>query len=375
MRKVIGCAAAALLVGATTVQAGGIDRSGQSIGPLFEQGRYLELSLGRVSPSISGKDVAVPFGGTATGDVARDFTQLSFGYKADLSDKLSYAIIVDQPFGADVAYGGGVALNGTTVSASSVAATVLLRYRLNGRFSVHGGLRADKASAGIDLRGAAYGALNGYSVALSDDIGLGYVLGAAYEIPDIALRVAVTYHSAITHDFPTIETGLPGGLGVFNNVPSVTRVETPQSVNLDAQSGIAKDTLLFGQIRWVDWSAFKLQPRGFVQAPGQSAGLIGLEDTFTYTLGVGRRLNDTWSGAFSVTYEAGTDPLVSPLAPADGRLGATLAAVYTRDSMKITTGINYTRLGDASPQTAQTARANMTGSSALGIGVKIGFTF
>ena len=33
-----------------------------------------------------------------------------------------------------------------------------------------------------------------------------------------------------------------------------TPIDPPQSVNLDFQTGIAKDTLLFGQIRWVDWS-------------------------------------------------------------------------------------------------------------------------
>ena len=69
--------------------------------------------------------------------------------------------------------------------------------------------------------------------------------------------------------------------------------------------------------------------------------------------------------------------LVSPLAPTNGKKGITLAAIYTRDNMKISTGINYTKLGDADPETGtpDTARANMRDSDVFGIGVRVGFTF
>jgi hypothetical protein len=43
--------------------------------------------------------------------------------------------------------------------------------------------------------------------------------------------------------------------------------------------------------------------------------------------------------------------------------------------MKITTGINYTQLGDAQAETSDTARADFTDNSAFGIGVKIGYSF
>lgn len=368
MRKVFIGAAASLLCGTSLGHAGGIDKSGQSVSALFQEGRYVEFSMGRVRPSISGTDVL----SNPTGDVAGDYTQLGFAYKADVNEKLSYAVILDQPFGADIAYGGNPAasmLGGTLAKADATAASVLLRYKLTDRFAVHGGLRAQQSDAGITLSGLAYGPFNGYSVALDQDLALGYSVGASYEIPDIALRVAVTYNSEINHEFATVEqTGIP--------VPSVTSVTTPQSVNLDAQTGIAKDTLLFGQVRWVEWSKFKLSPIAFATATG-GASLVNLDDTVTYTLGVGRKINDTWSGAASVSYEKSSDPVVSPLAPSDGRLGVTLAAVYTHGNMKITTGLNYTQLGDANPSTGTppVTRAVMTGSSAMGLGVKVGFSF
>lgn len=364
--------ASVIAMGAGSAFAGGIDRSGQGIGALFEKGNYAELSFGMVNPSVSGVDLL----GRSTQNVAGDYFSFGFAYKADINDQLSYAIIMDQPFGADVNYptaaaGGSVLLGGTLAKTTVTGLTTILRYKFSDRFSVHGGLRAQHASGDVRLSGLAYGGFNGYNVSLDDDIGVGYLVGVAYEIPDIALRVALTYNSEVTHELDTVER-----VGPVQIAPaSVTEVNTPDSVNLDFQTGIAEGTLLFGQIRWVDWSEFKIDPVRFTTLAG--GGLVDLEDSVTYTIGVGRKFNDMWSGAASVSYEDKGDPLVSPLAPTTGRLGLTLAAVYTQDNMKITTGINYTKLGDAQPETGtpDTARANMTDNSAVGVGVRIGFSF
>ncbi|MBL4917187.1 OmpP1/FadL family transporter [Szabonella alba] len=373
MKKITSILGASALtaIAATSASAGGIDRSGQGIGILFEQGRMIELSFGHVSPSVSGNDLAM-FGGGASGDVVDDFTQLSLGYKYDINDSLSFALIIDQPFGAEVSYApSSVALGGTAADADATAVTGLLRYKMGNGFSVHGGVRYQKSKANVDLRGAAYGPLNGYSVDLEADAGIGYVVGVAYERPDIALRVALTYHSAVKHKFNTLETLNGAPIGPM----SITNVKTPQSVNLDFQTGIAADTLIFGQIRWADWSEFRLDPAVFTGLAGD--GLISLDDTTTFTIGVGRRFNDNWSGAFSVSYEKKGNPLVSPLAPTTGRLGATLAAVYTNGNMKVTTGINYTKLGDANPETGtpDTARAEFRDNKAFGVGIKVGYRF
>ncbi len=368
--KKTGMALAAMMMTTAAVQAGGIDRSGQSIGVLFEQGRYVELSFGRVMPSVSGNDIAA-LGGGASGSVGRDYTQGSLAVKLDFNDRLSGAVILEQPYGADVVYDAtSVALGGTTANADATSLTALMRYKFDGGFSVHGGVKAQRSSAEVELRGLAYGGLNGYRVELSDDTGYGYLVGVAYEKPEIALRVALTYNSAVKHKFDTLETLNGAPIGV-----TPTNVETPQSVSLDAQSGIAKDTLVFGQIKWTNWSNFKLEPATFTGLAG--GGLIDLDDVMTYTIGVGRKFNDTWSGAASLSYEKKSDPLVSPLAPTNGRIGVTLAAIYTRDNMKITTGINYTKLGNSQPETGtpDTARAEFRDNDALGIGVKVGFTF
>ena len=357
-----------LAASAGAALAGGIDRSGQGISPLFEAGGYAELSFGYVRPSLSGNDVAA-FGGSAIGNVASSFMVPSFAFKQDINKQLSYAVIYDQAFGANVLYPtSSVALGGTSAKTTANDLTALLRYKMNDRFSIYGGVRVQQASGNVGLSGLAYGGVNGYTVSLATDTALGYVVGAAYEIPEYAMRFALTYNSAISHKFDTVET--LGG-GVIGNTP--TTVKTPQSVNLDLQSGINKTTLVFGSIRWANWSEFQIDPSTFTHLTG--GGLVNLSNTVTYTLGVGHKFTDSWSGAASIQYEAPGNRLVSPLAPSTGLFGVTLAAVYTQGNMKITTGINYTTLGKANPQTANTARANFSGNSAVGIGVKVGWSF
>jgi long-chain fatty acid transport protein len=150
--------ASTIAIGATGAFAGGIDRSGQGVGLLFEPGRVLELSYGSVNPTVEGTDVL----GAPTGDVADNYAQVSLSYKYDINDKLSFALNIDQPFGANIEYAASSPLlGGTIASASSEAVTGLLRYKINENFSVHGGLRAQRASASITLQGAAYGGLSG----------------------------------------------------------------------------------------------------------------------------------------------------------------------------------------------------------------------
>ncbi len=81
MRKAL-FSACAVCVGATTAQAGGLDRSGQPITLIFEEGNYAEFSVSRTNPDVEGTDLTNqnPFG-TPTGNVAQDFNQVGAGVK------------------------------------------------------------------------------------------------------------------------------------------------------------------------------------------------------------------------------------------------------------------------------------------------------
>lgn len=350
----------ALALTGTAVTAGGLDRSGQSIAMIFEKGSYAELSFGSVAPNVSGVEVA-PVGADASGDMAADYTQLGLAFKMDLSDKLAIGVIYDAPFGADVAYptGTGYYAAGTVAELNTQAATLIAKYRMPSNFSVYAGLRYQtlEAEASIPFVG-------GYRVTGEKDGALGYLVGASFEKPEIALRVALTYNSAVEHNLDTLE---------FGALSSVTPVETPQSVNLEFQSGIAKDTLLFGSIRWVDWSEFVINPANY---PPLSPLVSYDGDYTTYSLGVGRKFSDKFSAAVTLGYEKPLGGYSSNLGPSDGFKSVGLSASYTMDNVKISGGVRYVDVGDT-PVTLTGAfpSGNFTDNHVVAFGLKIGITF
>lgn len=363
----------ALCLAAGGAHAGALDRTGQSVDVLFEDGRYVEFSFATVSPDLSGNSVSLALpNGTGSGDISPSYSQYGAAYKADLNDQWSYALIYDQPWRADVEYaaGTGYFAAGSTAQFRSHAWTGLLQYNMRSGVSFYGGLRfqAVEANAAIEFPALS---LTGYSAFAERDYGIGYVAGVAYERPEIALRVSLTYNSEISHSVPTTETINP----VPFDLTSETEFETPQSVNLAFQTGIAPGTLLFGGVRWVDWSDFALTPQTYLSAT--SGSLLSYEDdVYTYTLGIGRRLTDNWSVAATLGYEETNGSFFTNLGPSDGQESIGLAAVYTQGNMKITTGIRYVRIGDTVTRAGPFApAASFEDNDAVAFGVKIGYNF
>ena len=395
MKRLLGTAA---VIACTPVMlaALGLDRSGQPISLLFEEGNYVELNFGRVFPEASGEDLPIALpdgtvlvpGGSESGNAAEDFNQFGAGIKYQFNDRLSVALIADEPYGSDVAYpsDGSLTLGGTRAVVDSAAVTALGRYAFSDAFSIHAGLRYQKIEADVTLAGAGYGALSGYNAAFGSDGDLGHVIGAAFERPEIALRVALTYFSGTEHDLRTTET--VGGIGVdvisdgLLPATSTTRVETPEAINLDFQTGIAEDTLLFGSVRYAWYEDTIVAPTFFdanVDPAIPVSSLTEIGDGAVYNLGIGRRLTDRLSGSVALGYEPEDgDDLVSPLAPTNGSRSLALGLSYdATDALTLSGGARYVRLGDAQPETGtpDVARAEFSGSDVFGIGMRIGYRF
>ena len=360
----------ALVMTAGAAAAGGIERANQSVGVIFETGNYAEFSVGRIMPNVSGVGAGTvatlvqPTPGAASGNMALDYTQLGGAIKFKLGSNLDAAIIFDQPFGADASYpvATGYFARGTTAELTTYDVTGVLKYRLPSNISVYGGVRFESMDAQASIAG-------GYTVSGARDGGVGYLVGAAYEKPEIALRVALTYNSEVKHSLATTEFGAPS---------PETAVNSPQSVNLEFQTGVAANTLVFGSVRWVDWTAFNISPAVYTAATGKP--LVSYSsDTVSYSLGVGRKLSDTWSVALSFGYEAPVGGFASNLGPTDGKRSVALGASYTTGNMKITGGVTYVDIGDArttlAPDILNIPAANFTGNQAVGVGVKVGFSF
>jgi len=366
--KHIFLTASVLAIGAGGAIAGGIDRSGQSIAAIFEQGEYLELSFGYVSPTVSGVGTAFSTPGADSGDMAASYLQLGGAYKRELTGNLDLAIIFDQPFGANVDYpASSYFASGATAELKTSAITTVLNYSMASNFSVHAGVRVQSLTADASVPFVA-----SYVASAPSSQGFGYVVGAAFEKPEIALRVALTYNSAIDHSLATTETSV-SPLGGPNS--STTEVTTPQSVNLEFQSGVAADTLVFGSIRWVNWTAFDISPAKYATLTGGNSLVSFDNNTTTYSIGVGRRLNDMWSIAGTLGYEAQAGGFSSNLGPTDGNFSVGLGATYTNGNTKITGGIKYVKIGDAQTTLDDiNAASNFTDNNAIGIGFKVGFT-
>lgn len=347
---------------ASSVHAAGIERSAPTTRALFEPGRYLEFSATWADPELSGQGGAalvpgvgaVPAAPAGTGDLFDSFATFGLAFKADVNDRLSYAFIIDQPWGVDTTYptSPGVYSN-VRARLNATQLTGILAYDATPNVKVYGGLRAERINAEASLP-----FVGGYTIETDTQTNLGYLVGAAYQIPDIAFRVALTYYSSIEHTMNTTE------FGVFQ---TQTDIKTPQSVNLEFQSGIAQDTLIFGSIRWVDWSEFVIRP------PNYPLGTLVdyQEDWITYTLGVGRRFNENWSGFVQASHEPATNTVLTTLGPVDGRTSLGLGATYTQDNVSITAGVNYVWLGEAENPLG----TRFSDGNALGIGVRVGYRF
>ena len=147
----------------------------------------------------------------------------------------------------------------------------------------------------------------------------------------------------------------------------------PETIRLNFQTGIAKDTLLFGSIEHAKWGDAQIDV-----ATGSDATAIATEfdNTTSYSIGIGRKLNEQWSISATYSKEPGTSSTSESLfTVSNGSEGVTLGARYTQGNMVVSGGVNYTRVGDVTVESDGTTLATYKGNTVTGIGVKVGFTF
>ena len=100
---------------------------------------------------------------------------------------------------------------GSNAELNSNALTGVLQYNLDNGTSVFGGLRAQT----LEAEAVVTSVPGPYSADGDRDLAFGYLVGVAYEKPEIALRVALTYNSEIDHDLETTEISPVPGPAVF----------------------------------------------------------------------------------------------------------------------------------------------------------------
>ena len=352
----------------TTALAGNLDYNKTPIDVIFEIGNQAEISFGYAKPYMTGNDSS----GNSISNVGNEIGLVGGAIKLQIRSDLSLAVIYDQPYGVDIHFKGNptsTQLGGTIAEAETDALSLLFGYHATNHIMIYGGPRLVGAKGDVSLSGSSYGALSGYDVRFSKDHGAGYVLGAAYEIPEIALRAAFTYHSPVDLEMQTTEI-------ISNAAPvstGLTRSTLPQSAKLQFQSGVARKTLAFASIRWSDWSAFTLDP------PSPTPNLAVMEDAWTYEIGVGHQFTDKFAASLTYSYEHEEgDDLTSPLAPTKGYQSVAVGGKYqVTDAVSLSSAIQYSWLGNTGLETSppNVIQASFQDNNVIGVGLKVGFKF
>ena len=392
------------------------------------------------------KNIGANLRGTELGDMAESYYFPSAALKVQINDHFSAGLIYDQPFGANAKYSindtkhkgtleanlankqvGAFTAGGeaTEVEVHTQSLSLIMGYQPTANWNIYAGPIYQTVKGEVKLRGSAYGPLGGvncpltcnansniqgikpnqqfqgYEANISENSSFGWLAGFAYQIPEIALKTSLTYRSEIKHEVNAEETmpwstlmgsSVPQMKENFNFGSSKTKITTPQSINLDFQTGIMENTVAFAQLRWVDWSNFTIRPYKFGQlASGltnatiknpRGFDLIAYEkDQISANLGVGRKFNDKWAGTVMVGWDSGAGNPVSTLGPTEGYWSLGLGGQYNATPQSfIQAGVKYFWLGDAQSQVASHFGtdqyvAEFENNHAIGYSMKIGYKF
>ena len=355
--------------------------------------------------------------GNAINNITDDpYTFMRYGVKTDVNENISIGLFYDEPWGAEVRHSGDnnfvankdqkVAVpnpykqsdadadflpldteavnpsvgtdgydNATNVTVHTESWTGLVGFKSNG-FQVYGGPVLQKAQADVHLRGNAYTALTGYDANVNNDTAWGWAAGVAYSVPEIALNAALTYRSEIEHKatigetLPLLGTGLKGpALGQLGLTPeqiaaigpnSVTeaKIRTPESVNLNIQTGLSEKYQLLGtlDVRWVPWSDFSIVPPLYnsfskVAEPDGLPLLDYSDDQWKVDIGLAKRFNEKLAGSVVVGWDSGAGDPASSLGPVEGyySIGGGLKYNVTPE-WAVSVGGKYLKFGDATAQ-------------------------
>ncbi|WP_201600953.1 OmpP1/FadL family transporter [Psychrobacter submarinus] len=393
--KTLSVAVAAFSV-ASVASAAGLDRSGQDITAFLQDGTYAETVYTYIDADVTGKDTS----GNKIDDIAEDYDFFRYGVKTDINDTFSIGVLYDEPFGAAADYVGDSNFvdatgEGTNVEVRTESLTGILgaKFGQNKNFQVYGGPVAQRVKADVKLRGEAYSVANGYTLNVNADQDYGWLAGASYSKPEIALKAALTYRSEIEHTansaelYPFVDSLPIPGLSA--NRSGDIEITTPESVNFDFQTGINPTTLATAKVRWVPWSDFAITPglyNGFSQVlatlpqgtgiPPEGLDLVSYDDDqWQVELGLAKRLTPALAVSGNIGWDSGAGDPVTSLGPIEGYYSVGLGAKYNiTENWAVSAGGKYLWFGDAEGQIpSKTVVSNFEDNDGYVLGAKISY--
>jgi long-chain fatty acid transport protein len=333
-------AVAAGLLFASAAHAGGLERGGYNIDLLFDPSDYAaEASATYVNPQRELNNVQDAAGGgnlnnrpnSGIGDT-ESYWVPRIGVKAAIGSNVDCMADYSQPWGAHTNPGrnwaGANDNTETKIDSDNYAATCSYKWDMGaGQFRVIGGVFYQEVSGFKERLVQELPSVLGLSGIGRLDLegnGWGWRAGVGYEIPEYAVRASLVYNSAVdlgdvtgTLDLRQLPLGL-GGSPLSGRVTDVYgTADMPDSLELKVQTGVAPGWVVFGSVKWTDWSQLQILPfcptstRGLASckagSPVEATTLDLLyRDGWTVSGGVGHKFNEKWSGAASLTWDRGT---------------------------------------------------------------------
>lgn len=234
-------------------------------------------------------------------EVSGDYTNGTMGWKMNLGAGFDCLGTYTKPYGANANYGENnaysVSATEFTVETDDYGLTCGYQFAAGSTsvgdsfVRVIGGVSyqeltgfqsrqrfLDLANAGIASAGGVTDT-SGIGTFTASGSAVGYRVGMAYEIPQIALRVAGIYHSAYDYDLSGIQdnTGFGAVIPGTSLVPITATTEIPQAFELRMQSGINERTLAFLNIKWQEWSQL-----GIIPIEGGKSPTTGLDTNLSF---------------------------------------------------------------------------------------------
>jgi long-chain fatty acid transport protein len=300
--------ALALLASMGAAHAGGFSRGAADTDILFEEGNFnLRTGVTFVNPSRKyTANVNPALIGTNYTD---SYAIFSGAVKLNITDDLRCTTTFAEPYGGSTSYAVPTGSGKLKENFSILEYGLTCGYKFDlskGRAWLIGGIYVEDFD---------YSRTNFRTATTRFQLNLegqdtGFRVGAAYEIPEIALRAQLMYRAASSYGaegtLGVISIG-PPGVGPVAGFDAFGTGELPQSVEFKLQSGIAPGWLAFGSVKWTDWSVTE---QLIVNVPAFGAAGTSTNDYFwrdgwTITGGIGHAFNEQLSGAVSLTWDRG----------------------------------------------------------------------
>jgi long-subunit fatty acid transport protein len=353
------------------VNAEGLERINIDPSFMFTEGSSAEIGFANISPSLPAVQTAGSgFTFTNNVDVAPSFSALTGSVKTELGENFDLGLFyTNQGNGVGIDYGTIGAEANVTIKADLEIPTLAMigKYQINDSMSVFVGAKQSTVKKGATLKLGSNTNANPLPDVtshweLDKKSGIGAIYGAAYEMPEIALRVILTIEDDIDLAIPATAKGGAASTGTAT-------ASIGDAMSLNFQTGIAEDTLLFGNIRRSSWKDNQVK----VPTPLGPAQVSSFSDGDSYSLGVGRKISDDLSVSISGFYDGSSGGSVSELAPTGATKTLSLGGKYAiADNADLSIGGSYSQRGDV---LTGTYKASLTDSKVISLGAKIAFSF